>query len=69
MSGWGLGPWLAAADWRRRTEEDRRRRQGERYDREIRAALARGWLLTAEAIEAERVEWAAGVAGVDGDGR
>ena len=34
-----------------------------RYDREIADARARGWTLTAARIEAERVEWLAGLGG------
>jgi len=53
--GWGLGPWLRALA---RTEEERRAAVDARYRREVAAALARGWMVTAERI---RVEWRAWV--------
>ena len=62
MSGWGLGLLLASLEER---ESDRLRRQGERYDREIREALDRGLPYTAMRIAAERREWAADAARAD----
>lgn len=54
--GWGLGPWLAAL---KRTDSERRAAIDLRYRQEVAAAVARGWMATAEAIERERAQWVA----------
>ena len=54
--GWGLGPWLRAVQ---RTDAERRAAVDARYREEVAAAVARGWMATAEAIERERAQWVA----------